>query len=315
MSKALKEIGPPKITLADENAPDGDEARNRKRPGSTSANVLVDISARSHPGLVRQNNEDSFLVNTLERRMTTLRTNLPPSQIAEDYAEIVYGMIVADGMGGAAAGEVASSTAISALVDLIIETPDWIMRLDDERAARVLKRTEHRIERLGAVLAEATRIDPELSGMGTTLTVAASLGSDLLIAHVGDSRAYLYTEGQLIQLTKDQTMAQLLADVGVISEDDLATHHARHILTSAITASKSKIEIELQHLHLADGDRVLLCSDGLTDMVSDRDIQTILKEKQTAAEICQSLVDVALAGGGKDNITVISANYQIPKPA
>jgi len=146
------------------------------------------------------------------------------------------------------------------------------------------------------------------------LTIAASLGSDLLIAHVGDSRAYLLTEGQLLQLTKDQTMAQLLADIGVISQDALATHNSRHILTSAITASGSKIDVELHHLHLADGDRLLLCSDGLTDMVSDRDIKTILKDGNTAAEICQSLVDAALAAGGKDNITVISANYLIPEP-
>jgi len=313
MSKALNTSEPGKSTLGDETTAVTSPMPNRKRSATTSSSVVVDIGARSHRGLVRTNNEDSFLVNTLERRMTTLRTNLPPSQIPENYFEIVYGMIVADGMGGAAAGEVASRTAIAALVDLIIATPDWIMRLDEEGANRVLKRTEERIGQLATALAEATRVNPEFSGMGTTLTVAASLGSDLLIAHVGDSRAYLLTEGQLLQLTKDQTMAQLLADLGVISSDALATHNARHILTSAITASGSKIEVELHHLHLADGDRLLLCSDGLTDMVSDRDIKTILKDRNTSGEICQSLVDAALAGGGKDNITVISASYQIPE--
>jgi len=314
MSKALNTSEPGKSTLGDETTAVTSPMPNRRLSTTTSANVVVDIGARSHRGLVRANNEDSFLVNTLERRMTTLRTNLPPSQVPDNYFEIVFGMIVADGMGGAAAGEVASSTAIAALVDLIIATPDWIMRLDEEGANRVLKRTEERIGQLATALAEATRVDPELSGMGTTLTIAASLGSDLLVAHVGDSRAYLLTEGQLLQLTKDQTMAQLLADIGVISQDALATHNARHILTSAITASGSKIDVELHHLHLADGDRLLLCSDGLTDMVSDRDIKAILEDGNTAGEICQSLVDAALAGGGKDNITVISANYQIPEP-
>src|SRR5262249_16829312 len=93
----------------------------------------------------------------------------------------------------------------------------------DERSGQVLKRTDERIERLTKALTEAAEINPSLSGMGTTLTLAVSLGSDLLIAHVGDSRAYLFTEGQLVRLTKDQTMAQLLADLGVISADELAT--------------------------------------------------------------------------------------------
>src|SRR5262249_42728251 len=155
-----------------------------------------DIAAVSHQGLVRTNNEDSFLVTTLERRMSTLLTNLPASQISQTYREVAYGMIVADGMGGHAAGEVASRTAISNLVDLVIETPDWIMRLDEERTGRVLKRTEERIMKLAEALNEAAEINPDLSGMGTTLTLAVSLGADLLIAHVGDSRAYLFTEGQ-----------------------------------------------------------------------------------------------------------------------
>jgi len=272
---------------------------------------VVDIAALSHQGLVRSNNEDSFLALTLERRIRTLITNLP-DPIFQDYAEVAYGMIVADGMGGAAAGEVASRTAISVLIDLVIETPDWIMRLDEERANQILKRTDERIGKLATALAEAARINPGLSGMGTTLTLAASLGSDLLVAHVGDSRVYLFTEGQLVRLTKDQTMAQLLADLGVISADDLTTHHARHVLTSAITATGSKIEVELHHLGLASGDQLLLCSDGLTEMVADEDIKAILKEHNPVAQSCQALVDAALAAGGKDNVTVILAKYQLP---
>jgi len=282
------------------------------RPGTLSANVLVDIAAVSHQGLVRTNNEDSFLVTTLERRMSTLLTNLPASQISQTYREVAYGMIVADGMGGHAAGEVASRTAISNLVDLVIETPDWIMRLDEERTARVLKRTEERIMKLAEALNEAAEINPDLSGMGTTLTLAVSLGADLLIAHVGDSRAYLFTEGQLVRLTKDQTMAQLLADLGVISTDDVVRHRAQHVLTSAIAAADLKIEVELHHLRLANNDQLLLCSDGLTDMVADDYIKAVLQKNNTAAQGCQALVDSALAGGGKDNVTVVLAKYEIP---
>jgi protein phosphatase len=278
-----------------------------------SSSVVVDIAARSHTGLVRTNNEDSFLVTTLERRLTTLRTNLPPSEIAENYVEIAYSMIVADGMGGAAAGEVASQTAIAELVDMVVRTPDWIMRLDNEKADRVLKRSEERIRKLSDALMKAAKHDPDLSGMGTTLTLSVSHGSDLLIAHVGDSRCYLLTAGKLVRLTKDQTMAQLLADLGVIREAEVATHRQRNVLLDAIsTTAGSKIAVELRHVHLTDGDKLLLSSDGLTDMVTDDDIRAILQADKPAAESCEALVEAALAAGGKDNITVILANYQLP---
>jgi serine/threonine protein phosphatase PrpC len=273
---------------------------------------MVEIAALSHRGLVRPNNEDSFLVNKIERRMKTLVTNLPPDHISDEYCEVAYGFIVADGMGGAAAGEVASRTAIATLIDLVIETPDWIMRLDGGKSAKVLNRTNERIRKLTEALTIAAQMNPALSGMGTTLTLAVSLGSDLLLAHVGDSRAYLLTKGKLLRLTKDQTMAQLLADLGIIGADELATHHKRHVLTSAITASGSEIEVELRHLHLASGDQLLLCTDGLNEMVSDEEIHAILAENRSADETCESLVSAALAAGGKDNITVTLAKYQIP---
>ena len=301
----------PPDTLPDVGSETTKRYSTAREPGSSS-NVTVEIAALSHKGLVRQNNEDSFLVNRLERRMKTLVTNLPPDQISEDYAEVAYGLIVADGMGGAAAGEVASRTALTTLVDLVIETPDWIMRLDNERTTKILSRTSERIRKLSEALTRAAEINPELSGMGTTLTLAVTLGPDLLLAHVGDSRAYLLTKGQLIRLTRDQTMAQLLADLGLIGADELATHHQRHVLTSAITASGSEMEVELRHLHLASGDQLLLCTDGLNDMVQDDEIHAILTAGNSADESCRALVDAALAAGGKDNITVILAKYQIP---
>ena len=109
-------------------------------------------------------------------------------------------------------------------------------------------------------------------------------------------------------------MAQLLADLGVIRDAEVASHHQRHVLTDAITAAAgSKISVELRHVQLTDGDKLLLCSDGLTDMVTDNDIKAILQLNKTAAESCETLVEAALAAGGKDNITVILANYQLPE--
>jgi serine/threonine protein phosphatase PrpC len=300
------------ITLTGSESRPTNRFATARRPGM-SAKAVVEIVGLSHQGLVRPNNEDSFLASTMERRIRTLTTNLPPNQTAQDYAEIAYGMVIADGMGGAAAGEVASRTAIATLVDLVVETPDWIMRLDEDNSRQILKRIDDRIKKLAEALTAAAERNPRLSGMGTTLTLAVSLGSDLLIAHVGDSRAYLFTQGELVRLTKDQTMAQLLLDLGVISPDDLTTHGGRHVLTSAITAENIKIEAELHHLYLASGDQLLLCSDGLTEMATDNYIKAVLTENKSADESCQALVNGALAGGGKDNVTVILARYQFPE--
>jgi len=277
-----------------------------------SSRTIVDLGALSHRGKVRPNNEDSFLVTRLGRSMTTLLTNLPAGDVPNLYSEIGYGMIVADGMSGAAGGEIASQTAIRALIDLAIQTPDWILNLDDQGADQVLHRMEERFARLKHTLAECIQTDPGLAGMGTTMTMAISLGADLIIAHVGASRAYLFTDGKLVPLTKDQTMAQLLADLGVISPEDINTHHGRRVLTGVITAEGQKAEVELHRLHLLDGDQLLLCSDGLTEMLTDPKIAAVLERQNPATESCLALIDLALEAGGKDNVTVILARYQIP---
>src|SRR5262249_42677137 len=159
----------------------------------------------------------------------------------------------ADGMGGAAAGEVASSTAVSVLIELCLETPDWIMSLDAENGREVLARTEARFKRVKDVLNDFAKTDASLSGMGTTMTVVGNIGEDLLIAHVGDSRAYLFRGGQLRRLTRDQTMAQMLADAGEIRPEDVATHRLRHVLTGAITTEKGEVPAELHLMRLSDG--------------------------------------------------------------
>ena len=186
-------------------------------PG-TSSLVTVDLAALSDPGKIRTNNEDHYFVGRFQRSMRTLSTNVPRGTMPDIYDETVYAMLVADGVGGSAAGEIASRTAIQALVDLVLETPDWIMLLDDRLAEEVLQRMERRFQRVRDTLVERANADPSLHGMGTTMTVAASVGPELLTAHVGDSRAYVFRhDGRLERLTRDQTMAQSLADSGAIT--------------------------------------------------------------------------------------------------
>jgi protein phosphatase len=299
--------------MRDESTVDTGEfpAFKKLRSATVSARTDLDLGALSHPGKVRPENQDSYLVTQVVRSMQTVLTNLPPGEITDLHSEIAYAMLVADGVGGAAAGAVASRTAISALLDLAIQTPDWVMQPGEQSASRVMARMKERFERLREAFEESAIINGRLTGMGTTLTLAVSLAADLVIAHVGDSRAYLFTENQLIQLTKDQTVAQLLVDLEAIRPEEVRTHHARHVLTSAITAER-KAEVELHHVRLADGDQLLLCTDGLTGMLTDGDIAAQLRKQQPAMECCQALIDSALAAGGTDNVTVALARYKIP---
>jgi len=279
---------------------------------SPSSLVRVDVAALSDQGKVRSNNEDHYWVTCFGRSLETLMTNLPEGLVPGRIEEIGYVMLVADGMGGMAAGEVASRLAISTLVDLVLSTPDWIMRIGEPEVEEVMRRIAERFSRVNAVLIEQATRDPRLAGMGTTMTLAFSLGADLFIAHVGDSRLYLLRQGALHKLTRDHTMAQQLMDAGLGPPQGVGVERFQHILTQALGAEKVPFKPQVQHLLLADGDQLLLCTDGLTDMVNDAAIAAVLQEKLSATEACQALVDLALHHGGRDNVTVAVGRYSIP---
>ena len=275
--------------------------------------VEVDIGAMSHKGKVRANNEDNYLVATFERSMKALSTSLPEGDIPLHYTDTAYGMLVADGMGGAAAGEVASRTAISVLIDLALRTPDWILRLDEELAKEVLQRWDQRIRQVENTLVQKARNDPSLMGMGTTITMACTLGYNMLLAYVGDSRAYLFRKGNLYCLTRDHTVAQALADAGVIEQESVKAHPFRNLLTHVVGSTGEAAHADLGTLGLLDGDRILLCTDGLTDMVDEKAIAQALAVERLASETCRTLVDMALDNGGRDNITLVIARYTFPQ--
>ena len=280
---------------------------------SYSSLVQIDVAALSHPGHVRSNNEDHFLVSRLGRRLETMITSLPDVEAPKLAEEVNYVMIVADGMGGHAAGEVASRMALSAVVSLALDIPDWILKLNEEYAREIEHRTRARVREIGALLVKEAAQDPALSGMGTTLTAARSLGRDLQITHVGDSRAYLFRAGRLHRLTRDHTYAQLLVDLGRLPSTDQADPRHRHILTNALGGSDRDVKVDIDLMKLEDGDRVLLCSDGLTEMVDDKTIAGLLAEVPDSHQACDVLVQRALDNGGRDNITVIVAGYRLPQ--
>jgi len=278
-----------------------------------SSLVRIDVDARSHPGHHRTNNEDHFLVIRLDRTLQTLITNLPGGAVPEHTGEVNYVMVVADGMGGHAAGEVASRMAISALISLALDVPDWIFKADEEHAQEIERRTRTRVQEVGAMLVDRGRRDAALRGMGTTLTAVRSLGRDLMITHVGDSRAYLFRAGRLHRLTRDHTYAQHLVQTGRLSPDDVADSRHRHVLTNALGGACVDVHVDTDQIRLDDGDRLLLCSDGLTDLVDDETITRILRETSRSSDACDRLVQQALDSGGRDNVTVIVAAYRLPE--
>lgn len=274
-----------------------------------AALVHVDISAQTHTGHVRANNEDHFYVARATRTLETMLTSLPAGDVPERADDINHVMVVADGMGGHAAGEVASRLAISTLVALALDIPDWIFRVDAEHASEMQRRARDIVQQVGTLVFERGREDSALRGMGSTLTCARNCGRDLWVIHVGDSRAYLLRAGRLERLTKDHTYAQMLVDAGQLSPEDVARSGLRHILTNALGGTGTQVHVDVDLLRLEGGDRVLLCSDGLTDSVDDETIAAILADSAQTDLVCQRLVQLALDGGGRDNITVIVATF------
>jgi protein phosphatase len=277
-----------------------------------AAHPRVDLAGLTHPGLVRERNEDVYLLVQADRSLRVRGTNLPEADMPLHFEETGYGMLVADGMGGMAGGDVASRMATQTLTALVLSTPDWIMLTGDEENIRILERMVERYRAVDSAVREEATVNPNLAGMGTTMTIAYSLGTQLFVGHVGDSRAYLYRGTELHRLTRDHTMAQALADQAIIAAHEIATHHFRHVLTRFIGAGRPVAADVMQTL-LVNGDQVLVCSDGLTEMLPEPQIATILRAALTAEEGCRLLIDAALKEGGKDNVTVAIARYHIPE--
>lgn len=284
-----------------------------REPHSTS--VTVDLAATSHPGKVRNRNEDHYMVSRVSRHMEVLMDNLPAGEIPHDVGEVGYCMVVADGMGGMNAGDVASMMAISTGVRLADKSVKWGFKINEKEARELLHRMSMYFQEIDRRLTAKSETDRRLFGMGTTLTLAYSVGAHLFLIHVGDSRAYLWRRGEIKQLTRDHTVAQALADAGQIRPEDVRTHARRNTLTNYLGGHRGKIQADVRWTRLEDGDRFLLCSDGLSDMIDDQAICEVLGRGEDSRRTAEILLDRAMEAGGKDNITVVVAGYSIPAVA
>ena len=278
-------------------------------PPTPTAAVSLDAFGITDRGKVREDNQDHFYLGQIGRFSRILTTSLPKGELPDTFEHANHVAVVADGMGGHKGGEVASRTAIIVFFHLLFDTPDWVLRVDEDNVQKILDRTATRYRSLDELLAERARVDPELSGMGTTMTLTYSIGLDLFLAHVGDSRAYLCREGVLRQLTRDHTHVQQLVDAGMLTREQAATHRLRNVLTNVLGGGMPLNDVDVHRVGLAPGDVVLLCSDGLYDVVTDEEITSVLSGADSAREACRRLIDLALARSAPDNVTVVVSRY------
>jgi protein phosphatase len=278
-----------------------------------SASVRVEFGAVTDPGQRRTTSDDHYLIVRLGRSQETIATSLPSGAVPDRFDEQAYGYVVADGM-GPDGPEIASRLALATLAQLVLHFGRWNVRVNERTAWEIAQRAERFYQRVSEEVTEASNIHPALAGMGTTLTTAYSAGDELFVVHVGHSRGYLYRNGLLTRLTKDQTMQQRLADTGRRTPTELAAHDLRHVLTDAIGGHAGEPDIEIQNYLLMNGDVVLLTSNGLTDLVDDDQIAGVLRagQDQPLQPQAQKLVNLALERGGPDNITAVLARYSIP---
>lgn len=261
-------------------------------------------------GKVRATNEDQFLVAVLLKALHVEQTSIPQRRMqpSQDRSHL---FVVADGMGGHAGGEQASAMAINSVESYVLGAFKWFAQFRDPDQDQVLADFQTALSEANArVLAEA-KDWPELRGMGTTLTLAYSLNDVLFVAHVGDSRCYLRRQGILDRLTHDHTLVEEMVRNGTVAIEDAANHRLRHVITNAVGGSSANLKVEVHKLLLEGGDRLLLCSDGVTGMLSDDEINQILHAADKSEEACRELVARANEAGGRDNITVVVADFHI----
>ena len=265
----------------------------------------------THIGCVRTTNEAPFLVADLAKTMRIRHTSLPEPkvQFGDERAHI---FLVADGMGGHAAGEYASAMAVTAIEQFTLNSFKWFFHPGGADAQRVLAQFQNALRQAEARIFEVTSEHPDLRGMGTTVTMAYHLEGQLCIVHAGDSRAYMFEEGELRQVTHDHTLAADLLRRGAIKPEDVARHRLRNLITNVVGGNEALHFVESHALQLQAGDRLLLCSDGLTEMLSNGVIAATLRDESDPEAACRSLVAQANEAGGKDNVTVVIARFDAP---
>jgi serine/threonine protein phosphatase PrpC len=268
----------------------------------TNGSVRVSVFGKTDLGRTREHNEDTFLVADLSTGNASLQPEVRNHQIGPRGSLFM----VADGMGGAAAGELASAMA----ADLIHRHMATAWAGDGTlTAARFAFRMKEAVELANTQIYAYAREHPEVRGMGTTVTAAGIFRNDLYLAQIGDSRAYLVRGVEAIQLTKDQSLMQRLVDAGELTEDEAEQSERRNIILQAL-GPDPRVKVDLTHQSVRRDDTLILCSDGLSGLVRREEFASLAQQHRDPQALCAALIDLANSRGGPDNITVISARFE-----
>jgi len=263
--------------------------------------VHLSVFGKTDVGQSREHNEDCFLVADL----TAQKASLLPEVREHDVGPKGSLLVVADGMGGAAAGEVASEMATETLYGHLLAT--WVA---DKKSTpqQFAFRLREGVEVANEKIHQYAKEHSELTGMGTTMTGVGVLGDHIYLTQVGDSRAYLIRDGTAIQLTKDQSLMQRLVEAGELTEEEAERSERKNIILQAL-GPEPRIRVDLTYQRICKGDTIVICSDGLSGQVAKEEIAAATSQDKDLREISADLIALANERGGPDNITVIVARF------
>jgi serine/threonine protein phosphatase PrpC len=265
-------------------------------------------------GLRRENNQDQFLIAKLKKSML-----VETCSMAVDPTKRLYGdtlghlMLVADGMGGHAAGERASAMAIESLVDQLLNRVHWFFKIHVDAENEFIASLKEMLKATHRTIREAGERVASLHGMGTTLTMTYWVWPKMYVLHAGDSRCYLIRNGEVEQLTTDHTLARRMVDAGGLRPEDESTSRWSNVLWNVL-GGKSEVDVtaEVRSVMLEEGDVILLCSDGLHRYIDDATIAQIIKQHTSPTDAVAAFIKFALDAGGEDNVTAIVARPMAP---
>lgn len=263
-------------------------------------------------GKVREVNEDQFLIAELSKSMLIQQTSLTIEDETRKFGSSQGTLLlVADGMGGHAAGDRASAVAVETLMRYVLNFMPWFLGLDAEHEDDLFDELKSAVVKCQEKIDAAAAAQPDRAGMGTTLTMAYLYWPRAYVVHVGDSRCYLRRGDELEQITRDHTVAQKLVEEGKLEPEEAETSRYSSILWNALGGTTADVSSEVYKTKLEPGDTVLLCTDGLTKHVEDTKLLKFLTMQKDAEEICRGLVDAANDAGGTDNITTVLARFRV----
>jgi serine/threonine protein phosphatase PrpC len=263
----------------------------------------IDAYGLTHPGKVRRENQDHFLLCSLRRQLVVRATSVPEADgLLGETTRLASLAMVADGVGGAARGETASRVALTAVTKYVTRSLRCYYGAWDTDQ-EFFNALQDGAQQCHAELVRRGEEEPAYAGMATTLTLYLGVWPRAYLLQVGDSRCYLLRNGNLTQISRDQTMAQEMLDQGVMNREELAGTRFEHLLTSSIGGQQSQPKVTSVDMNW--GHVLLLCSDGLTRHVSDERIRDVLTSMRSAQQACETLLQDALDGGGTDNITIV----------